>query len=128
SKMPNPDGEDPRVAPAIPGVSDLRGPCSVGAGGATDNMGFVPGAGQGGWMLDRLAQSVGAWLGSKGNPNPGGAGDSAGEGSGHLPVTGLGPHGGDDPIGAAAGGHANVHPGGNPVIVFGIGGPGPKVN
>jgi hypothetical protein len=127
NKMPNPDGEDPRVAPAIAGVSDLRGPRSVGASGAADDMGFVPGAGRGGWMSDRLAQSMVAWLGSTVNPNPGGAGGNSGEGSGQLPVTGLGPHGGDDPIGAAAGGHGNVHPGGNPVIVFGIGGPGPGV-
>jgi hypothetical protein len=127
TKMPNPEGEDPRVAPAIPGVSDQSGPKNVGAGGAADGMGFVPGAGRGGWMSDRLAQSLVAWLGSTVNPNPGGAGGSAGDGSGHLPVTGLGPHGGDDPTGAAAGGHGNVHPGGNPVIVFGIGGPGPGV-
>jgi hypothetical protein len=77
--------------------------------------------------IGKFASRIAAGLMSTVNPNPEAPAVSGAEGSASNPLIGLGPHGGD-PIGDEANVHTNPHNGGNPVIVFGIGGPRPKVH
>jgi hypothetical protein len=114
-QMPNPEADGSKdgapVPPTGPAGAELRNEYQHQLTGAD---------------IAKLAQRTVAGMQSKVNPNPN-APEPGAEGEVHSQLEGLGPHGGD-PIGDEPVTHANVHSGGNPIIVFGIGGPGPKVH
>jgi len=111
SKMPAPDGvgSDEHSGGPI-GIPDLGGQVEmrVSEYSRTTN-------------VDKLVGSIVGHINSTVNPNPNAPSGGVDEGS-FVPV-----HQGD-PIDDHPLNNSNPHPGGKPTIVFGIGGPGPKVH